>query len=48
MFRITETQFADDIAVYTTSREAFEHATEVFVKTASGDQRQRTWGAGGA
>jgi hypothetical protein len=36
--RVTESQFADDIAVYTTSRESFECATEVFVRTAS------TWG----
>ena len=33
--RITESQFADDIAVYTTSHDAFECATKEFVDAAS-------------
>ena len=33
--RITESQFADDVAVYATTREAFEDATSVFIRTAA-------------
>ena len=33
--RVTESQFADDAAVYATSREAFEHAAAEFVDAAS-------------
>ena len=32
--QITESQFADDAAVYATTREAFEQATGEFVRTA--------------
>ena len=33
--RVTESQFADDVAVYATTREELEHAAEEFVKTAA-------------
>ena len=33
--RIIESQFADDVAMYATSREAFESATRSFVDAAS-------------
>ena len=32
---ITESQFADDVAIYSTTREAFERATSEFVHSAS-------------
>ena len=43
--RITESQFADDAAVYTTSHDAFESATTEFVDAASklAFTRQRGW-----
>ena len=33
--RVTESQFADDVAIYATSRAAFEKATAEFVSTAA-------------
>lgn len=33
--KITETQFADDPALYATSRDAFESATRKFIETTS-------------